>query len=351
MFGRTSLLVIFFSFLVSHSNAQSRLYAGLIENNGQWHWSIDLTDLGDNDVVLIQLKDSSSFTRWEELAETRLTSLFEYAAPRFQERTDTFDCYTRHLLSLDNEHQDTAGGKNLGIPGRRKPGKAPARGQGDLLISGSWKNEKYIMSVALSEIPATTSRVLCFTGPAGEYPVFKRVNNMDTLSPALHLFTVNDHLQFAIPGEVTHSGMDLPLEINDNRRSFLDTWKGVLERNSSPGLMYAWDLGSDGGNKCEPCPAEPPSVTLLIRLGAGELSAHRYFTYHLIPGNATWHLEEKTGAGHQVLFTFRLPSKGFLDCPEGQNYLLKLDDKRRQEEENLKILIGSEAAYFLTKKE
>jgi len=337
----------------------------LFQDSLSMHWSIDLSDIGAIEEVYLIFDANETIGMWKELPNTKLSSLFEYAMPRFEVRYDTFDCLQRSLLLKDDsigEPTQIVGGV-LGIPGVSIPKSANARGfksewnivwlddvDTRAFDSGKYADKK-IVRLSLAENLKPGHRVVTFEGTSSQIPQIVHGYNKELQEEGIALFTLSFE-KLLVPDNFKNIDLGsttvvLAPQLMKNRKSFQDSLFLHWEKSAANGMVYSWDIGTEGGDKCVPCSGPPPSSSLLKSLGVSEIPSHLYVSSLLFPIGTTRKLTSRSYISFQWIFEMNEPAKGFLDCAKAKEYAIEVAKRKRLEEENLSLLFQEDAAGFL----
>lgn len=152
---------------------------------------------------------------------------------------------------------------------------------------------------------------------------------------------------------------NIPVYIkNDFGMFYKDVFETAWQREGKNAvfLEYAWNVSpSWGGVKCDPCVGPPPMNYDFNLAGVGQNGAWsnvfftrmhvRYDESHF-PADLNF-LSTSNQEQFQARYVLQNPAAGFggWDCTEGQQYLLDLHDRRKQEMDELAQLTGGRFAY------
>lgn len=351
-----------FSFGNSRALAQNSVYMSLYQQEGMKQWGLDLAKLNPGESIYLLVSDTSELDSWQELNGKTLGALFDYAMPRFTLDYDSFDCLERTLIIAVDSTQDLVRGPGeiLGIPG--SPVKRPAvvRGQtNDLTIrylSGQelfafseWiRGGQFVIEVRLNDEVKKEKRVLLFTHDDLSVPqCFYRTSGA-IIPLSVHLFSM-DREERILPAtwNKERGTVLLPPEVMQQRRIFQDTLIQYWQEGSKSVLIYSWDIGFLGGDKCSPCVAPPPEVNLLQSLGMDSMPEHVYVSYVIFPAKSPRELVSIPFEAFQWVFEMHVPARGFLNCEEAVLYRAMVQKRQVYERENLYGLLGDKATVFI----
>lgn len=321
-----------------------------------YEWSIDLSDIAPGESVYLVLPEFAQVDGWSELSNKHLAPLFEYAMPRFELRYDTFDCWIRELILPKGGDEGPArgAGQIFGLPGQAKEVEKGTRGQEDAWIL-AWLEEKQragfeggqfisdqIIQIELAEGLQADKRVLRFRSNQATVPLVYVSRGGQVQAEVVHLFTMAKE-GMLLPQEINSELPQvnpylLPPRVNQNRRVFQDSIIEFWERKTTPTLLYSWDIGTAGGDKCAPCIAPPPQALFLQELGVEANDDHLYIAYSIIPPQSERIVVSRAFETFQYVFQMNEPSKGYLQCQEAKIYLQEVEARKKVEEANLDAL-------------
>jgi len=327
-----------------------------------YEWSIDLSDIQEGKSLYIILPEFAQIDGWKELSNQHLAPLFEYAMPRFEYRYDTFDCWTRELIVPKGEEAGAVrgAGQIFGLAGQAKEVEKGSRGQEDAWAL-SWLEEKeraafqggqfiseQIIKIELKQGLKADKRVLRFRSNESFIPMVFLDTNGQLVAEVMHLFSM-DEKAMLVPEELDGELLKvnpyiLPPRVNKQRRSFQDSVIEFWESRSKPTLLYSWDIGTAGGDKCAPCIAPPPQVILLQELGVETNSEHLFVAYSIVPPQSERMLLDRRFEKFQYVFQMNEPAKGYLQCAEAKIYFKEVEARKKVEEANLDALF-KESTY------
>lgn len=162
------------------------------------------------------------------------------------------------------------------------------------------------------------------------------------------------------------TGKNVPLFVQDNFSNFysnLFQHQWSKEGQAVVMLEYAWDVSPKNYVKCDPCVATAPSTQDLVQAGVWWLnrnwndysdvngdeedySDNVYFTrLHIrynrahFPQDLAFQVTPNT-ENFQARYVITHPATGDFSCAEGQKYLKKLRERRKEELEMLSYLTG-----------
>lgn len=342
--------------------AQNSVAMSLYENGDTKQWAIDLAKLDPGASLYMIVSDSSDPDQWQELGDKSLIGLFDYAMPRFTLDYDSFDCLERTLLADSDSTQDhvRGSGEILGIPGSPLKREFAARGQStdlsirylsgpDLQAFSAWlREDQFVVEIRLKEDAIRGKRVLLFDQEKSSVPYcFRRINS--TMHPlSVHLFSMDEKGRIlAQNGKKQPGRVMLPPEVMRQRRIFQDTLMRYWETTPEPVLVYSWDIGWEGGDKCAPCVAPPPDFSLLQSLGMDSMPEHLYVNYSIFSPASPRELVHVPFEAFQWLFEMHEPARGFLNCKEADLYRDMVLKRKEQELKNLRDLLGDKGTQFI----
>lgn len=321
-----------------------------------FEWSIDLSDIQPGQYIFLVFPEDMQVDAWSERNELTIAPLFEYAMPRFELRYDTFDCWIRELMVPKDTAAAIPGeGRILGLSGQEKPTPKQVRGEQDFwmitlleesekagFVGGIFESEM-VYRLDLSKDAVKEKRIMRFRSNQGIVPLVYTRNKEEWKPEPIHLFS------FFKQDLVLAEDLDfrpvlnpyiLPPRLNAQRRAFQDSLIRHWENLTKPTLVYAWNIGTEGGDKCAPCVAPPPAASLLEALGAEAGIPNLYVSYTILPAMADRELGHEDFAYYQYVFQMNEPSKGYLQCPEAAEYQKQVKERQRIEEANLEALFG-----------
>lgn len=334
---------------------------GLYENGDSKQWTLDLATLAPGESVYLIVSDFSGLDQWQELLGKSLGGLFDYAMPRFTLEYDSFDCLERTLMTDSDSTQDHARGSGeiLGIPGSPLKREVAARGQStelsirylagqELQAFSAWlQTGQFVIEIRLNEDAIKGKRVLLFDQERSVVPhCFHRKNG--TLVPlSVHLFSMDEKGRLLAQDWKKEPGtILLPPEVMRQRRPFQDTLIRHWQEAPESVLVYSWDIGLKGGDKCAPCVAPPPDFSLLQSMGMDSMPEHLYVSFVIFSPAAPRNLSRVSFEAFQWVFEMHEPAKGFLNCDEAVLYREMLRKRKEQELRNLRNLLGDKATTF-----
>ncbi|MHB1277944.1 MAG: hypothetical protein ACYC1Q_06065 [Bacteroidia bacterium] len=353
-------------FVLSSGNsrvfAQNSVFMSLYESGDTKQWALDLAKLEPGASLYLILSDSSNLDQWQEFGGKSLVGLFDYAMPRFTLEYDSFDCLERTLLADSDSTQDhvRGSGEILGIPGSPLKRELTARGQTtdlsicylagqELQAFSAWLREgQFVIEIRLNEDAIKGKRVLLFDQEGSFVPnCFYRINK--TILPlSVHLFSMDEKERILAQNWKKQPGkIMLPPEVMRQRRVFQDTLMRYWEDTPEPVLVYCWDIGLEGGDKCAPCVAPPPDFSLLQSLGMDSMPEHLYVNYSIFSPASPRELVHIPYEAFQWVFEMHEPAKGFLNCDEAVLYREMVRKRQELELKNLRDLLGDKAILFI----
>lgn len=322
-----------------------------------FEWSIDLSHIQAGQSVILVFPGDMLVDAWSERNDLTLAPLFEYAMPRFELSYDTFDCWVRELIMPKDTSVGISGeGRILGLSGQQKPAPNLARGEEDNWIislleefekahfeAGIFKGE-VVYRLELSAEAHKEKRIVRFRSDKVEVPLVYIKSTDKWLVQPIHLFTFFEE-DLLLAEELADfrpmiNPVLLPPYVNEQRQLFQDSLMHHWENLNKPTLVYTWNIGSEGGDKCAPCSAPPPQTALLEAIGIEAGSPNLYVSYTILPVMADRELTHEDFEHHQYVFEMNEPSKGYLQCPEAAEYHRQVKERQRIEEANLRALFG-----------
>lgn len=342
--------------------AQRSVNMGLFQGDQSKQWSLDLGKLEPGASIYLVMSDSSDLSDLQELHGKTLTGLFDYALPRFTLEYDSFDCLDRTLLTDSDSGQDhvRGSGEIMGIPG--SPVKRPpaVRGQVNTItirylrgqeIEGlaAWlKPSQFVVEIRLNEDAKKEKRVLLFRQEAAFVPHCFVRDTFGFVPLSVHLFTMDKKGRILAENRNKKEGtIVLPPEVMRQRRAFQDTLIGFWQEASEAVLVYSWDIGLTGGDKCAPCIAPPPDFSLLQSLGLDSMPEHLYVNYLIFSPESPRDLVQVPFETFQWVFEMHEPAKGFLNCKEAEFYREMVSKREEDAMQNLHELLGEKAKPFI----
>lgn len=158
------------------------------------------------------------------------------------------------------------------------------------------------------------------------------------------------------------SNRNVPMDVSTNFGKFYKSlFKKSYKNEGKNGvfLEYAWTVTpSFGGMKCDPCVGPPPITTQLTEAGVDWLDGtgvnnvfftrlHVRYTRDKFPQDLFF--QETPNKEHfQARYIITHPAYGDLSCKEGQGYIRKLINKRRNEVNELYALTGWNVERYKT---
>jgi hypothetical protein len=138
------------------------------------------------------------------------------------------------------------------------------------------------------------------------------------------------------------------------QRQFGDIYRWIFDksyRNEGRNALfieYAWDVTPNWGMKCDPCVGPPPMQQEFADAGVhwhttGEsiffTRLHVRYSRSKFPSDLVF--QETPNREHfQARYVITHPAQGDLSCDEGQDYILRLQEKRQLEVDELQALTG-----------
>ncbi|MBI1222237.1 MAG: hypothetical protein GC180_06490 [Bacteroidetes bacterium] len=361
LWNRMSILNLFLLFpLILLS--QSPVNVTLVRTNDSSFWTLDLSKLPQATSYIIGFDSMDIPDHLNEIADQDPGVLNEYIVPRFVEEFDSFDCLNRQLIN----HFDSLAssgkseGKIVGLPGRVHQANPPARGM-DSQIRWEWVNEglnfmdqvnhsermKYLR-VSWDHEYVPTKRLISWFTKGAILPVIWSAQGDSIFAREVMLFSFSPEYMLGMD-EMKYPGLEsyqLPEAVLAKKNEFLHLF---MSKGKDRGalLLYSWDIGKEGGNKCGPCSGAPPSADFLGSIGLRELGSHLYFTAILIKADKRERrMIPMQYRMQQWLFIIHHPAKGFLNCPEVKEYRQMLLKRSQEEEDNLFKMLGDSTALL-----
>lgn len=353
-------LTLFFNLVYG----QKSVYMSLYQSKGINQWTIDLSSLEPGDKRYLIVNDTSNLAFWQEFSDKTILGFFDYAMPRFTTEYDSFDCMERTLIakndSVDNEAR--GGGEIMGIPGTQMQRVPSARGQSsDILLRVLKPNEnsvfqtwlesgQWVVEIRLDEQALKKKRILVFEQATSTVPYCIERTEMAAAVLPVHLFTISGEERI-LPKKWENPqesiSLVLPPEVMTKRRHFQDMVLETWSKAKEPVLLYSWDIGLIGGDKCSPCVAPPPDFSLFETMGMDSVPEHMYVNYMIFSPTSARGLSACPFEKFQWIFAFHVPAKGFLDCEEADLYRQELKERQEEEHENLVNLLGDSSKTFV----
>ncbi len=355
------LLTVLLQFLASVTLVEARQLPFLrVQNEERITWSLDLSHWSPQESLFLYFPDSQAVNEVEALMDKSFLQFFDYAMPRFEVRYDSFDCLERVLISKDGQTDPNRGGGGLlGIPGSPIEQEAPSRGQvSDLFWEWipaqngppCWKDrEGMVLRVRVLPHYEFDKRILKL-GLRGEAtPEFWIDSGKYTgYSPPVLWMSLG--LNGSWMPEATHvtdnaGEMYFPASLSGRqpelRADLLDSWFFPEQGQGTPELIYSWDIGTEGGDKCNPCTGLPPDYGLVRLLGMDrDIPEHLYFTVVAVPASVSLRSEMHKFQKFQWNIIMQKPATGFLDCKAALAYKRSLAERKKREERNAAQCLG-----------
>ncbi|MDX5321686.1 MAG: hypothetical protein LPK45_11165 [Bacteroidota bacterium] len=341
--------------------AQKTVRLNVVKVGEEYVWSLDVSDIKRGEKWFVSFSDDSLVTEVKEIVDHNLVGLQEYSIPRFRMEYDTFDCLQRTLLERNDSFTDNnqLTGRILEMGGLDMPPIAPVRGELSVLHYGLLSVSDMGTDLPIRKVLNSETKGVLWLEQDGEMPekgllLQWRTKSKEIPSIILHtkqgyesagifLFAFSSHDYLLTQDLAQLPGtMELPHDELANRPAFQDKLMKHWLGNDSAQLIYSWDLGTEAGNKCDPCTGAPPDYRFLEVSGLKALDTHLFFTALVIPSGKLLSLQETSLEKKQWVFVSHVEAKGFLMCEEAQRYRQWVAQRKEQALLNLKSLLAEE---------